>query len=154
MASIISNKFNRVTNIRMLFTTKLFLGTQGCRYFNYTYSTFSCRLGWSTYCRLYSTALDGDDSDVPRNGQFNKNEKSSSTDNGKSEEKPTLATPEEPTTCCMSGCANCVWLEYAEKLAEYYKDGGEQAVKEINEKITDPNIKAYLLHELRMKNKK
>lgn len=62
--------------------------------------------------------------------------------------------PEEPTTCCMSGCANCVWLEYAEKLSEYYKDGGEKSIKEINEKISDPNIKAYLLHELRMRMKK
>ncbi|KAJ8915174.1 hypothetical protein NQ315_000427 [Exocentrus adspersus] len=60
--------------------------------------------------------------------------------------------PEEPTTCCMSGCSNCVWLDYAEKLSEYYRDRGERAVKEINEKVTDPSIKAFLLHELRMRN--
>ncbi|XP_044253334.1 oxidoreductase-like domain-containing protein 1 isoform X2 [Tribolium madens] len=59
--------------------------------------------------------------------------------------------PEEPTTCCMSGCPNCVWLEYAEKLSQLYKDGGEKAVKQINEKVTDPNIRAFLLHELRMR---
>nr|XP_008196621.1 PREDICTED: oxidoreductase-like domain-containing protein 1 isoform X2 [Tribolium castaneum] len=61
--------------------------------------------------------------------------------------------PEEPTTCCMSGCANCVWLEYAEKLSQMYKDGGEEALKQINEKVTDPNMKAFLLHELRMRKK-
>lgn len=61
--------------------------------------------------------------------------------------------PEPPTTCCMSGCPNCVWLDYAEELIEYYKDGGEQAIKEINEKITDGNLKAFLLHELRMRKK-
>lgn len=61
--------------------------------------------------------------------------------------------PEEPTTCCMSGCANCVWLEYAEKISTYYRDGGEQAVKEINEKVSDPNIRAFLLQELRMMKK-
>ncbi|KAL1495012.1 hypothetical protein ABEB36_010502 [Hypothenemus hampei] len=66
---------------------------------------------------------------------------------------PQLIPPEEPTTCCMSGCANCVWLDYAEKLTEYYKDGGEKSVKEINDRISDPNIKAYLLHEIRMKSK-
>ncbi|KAJ8984670.1 hypothetical protein NQ317_015761 [Molorchus minor] len=60
--------------------------------------------------------------------------------------------PEEPSTCCMSGCANCVWIEYAEALTEYFKDGGDQALKEINEKVTDPNIKSFLLHELRMRN--
>lgn len=59
--------------------------------------------------------------------------------------------PEAPTTCCMSGCANCVWLEYAEKLTKYFQDGGEQAMKEINEKVEDPSIRAYLLHELRMR---
>lgn len=77
------------------------------------------------------------------------NSKSNST-----EEKPSIRPPEEPTTCCMSGCPNCVWLEYAEKLTEYYKDGGEKSIKEINEKITDPSIKAYLLHEIRIRNKK
>ncbi|RZC38125.1 Oxidored-like domain containing protein [Asbolus verrucosus] len=51
----------------------------------------------------------------------------------------------------MTGCANCVWLEYAEKLSRYYQDGGEEAAKQINERVTDPNMKAFLLHELRMK---
>lgn len=53
----------------------------------------------------------------------------------------------------MSGCANCVWLEYAEKLTEYFKDGGERAIKEINEKVDDPSVKAFLLQELRMRKK-
>lgn len=66
----------------------------------------------------------------------------------------TLDTVEVPTTCCMSGCANCVWLDYAEKLNEYFKDGGEKAIKEIEEKITDANVKSFLLHEIRMRNKK
>ncbi|XP_030758625.1 oxidoreductase-like domain-containing protein 1 isoform X2 [Sitophilus oryzae] len=70
-----------------------------------------------------------------------------------SNEKP-KEPPEEPTTCCMSGCANCVWLDYAEELCKYYRDGGEKAIKEINERISDPSIKAYLLHEIRMRNKK
>lgn len=67
----------------------------------------------------------------------------------KPSEKKTPELPEAPTTCCMSGCANCVWLEYAEKLTQYFRDGGEQALKEINEKVDDPNIKAFILQELR-----
>lgn len=61
--------------------------------------------------------------------------------------------PEAPTTCCMSGCANCVWLEYAEKVTQYFRDGGEKAIKEINEKVDDANIRAFILHELRMRGK-
>lgn len=69
------------------------------------------------------------------------------------ESKKTAELPEEPTTCCMSGCPNCVWLEYADKLTAYFEDGGEKAIKEINKKVQDSNIKAFLLHELRMRNK-
>ncbi|GJQ72239.1 hypothetical protein Trydic_g3330 [Trypoxylus dichotomus] len=61
--------------------------------------------------------------------------------------------PEPPTTCCMTGCPNCVWLEYAENLTKYFKDGGEKALKEINAHVTDSNVRAYLMHELRMRNK-
>ncbi len=55
--------------------------------------------------------------------------------------------PEEPTTCCMSGCANCVWIQYAEDVAKYYKDGGEKAKAAIA-KIEDPNLKAYIMLEI------
>ena len=33
---------------------------------------------------------------------------------------PTTDPPPLPTTCCMSGCANCVWLAYAEEVIQYY----------------------------------
>nr|CAI5829141.1 unnamed protein product [Callosobruchus analis] len=72
--------------------------------------------------------------------------KSSSEDRQKYDEPP-----EVPTNCCMSGCPTCVWLDYAEKLLERYKDGDQKAIKEINEKITDPSLKSYLLFELRMR---
>lgn len=82
----------------------------------------------------------------------NEKPKGSEIDSKKGNDNKKKDYPEEPTTCCMSGCANCVWLDYAEKLSEYYRDGGEQAIKEINEKVTDQNIRAFLLHELRMRN--
>lgn len=79
----------------------------------------------------------------------------------KSDDSDTISTnskdddelPEEPTTCCMSGCANCVWLDYVEKMNEYFKDGGDQAMKEIEERVQDPNMKAFLMSELRMREK-
>lgn len=59
--------------------------------------------------------------------------------------------PEEPSNCCMSGCANCVWIEYANKLTEIFKDEGENAKLIILEKVKDPNMKAFLLIELKPK---
>jgi len=56
--------------------------------------------------------------------------------------------PEEPPAglCCMSGCANCVWLEHAKELLEYYDDGGVKA-EEALKKIKDPSLKAFLKFE-------
>lgn len=56
-----------------------------------------------------------------------------------------------PTSCCMSGCSNCVWIVYAENLAKLTKDGGEQARKLIEKNVTDPSLKAFLLTELKMR---
>lgn len=56
--------------------------------------------------------------------------------------------PEEPTTCCMSGCANCVWIEYAEKLNELFQGQSDKAKRIILEKVQDPNMKAFLQMEL------
>lgn len=64
--------------------------------------------------------------------------------------KTTNATlPEEPTNCCQSGCANCVWVKYAEEMSAIFKDGGAKAQQIILEKVTDPGMKAFLQMELR-----
>ena len=49
----------------------------------------------------------------------------------------------------MSGCANCVWIEYAERLADHYADGGEAGRRAIQEHVHDPSLRAFLLLELR-----
>lgn len=77
---------------------------------------------------------------------------SDNDDDEKADKKEVPELPEAPTSCCMSGCANCVWLEYAEKVTKYFRDGGEKALKEIDEKVQDPNIKAFILQELRSRN--
>lgn len=60
----------------------------------------------------------------------------------------TLTLPEEPTTCCMSGCANCVWIEYADQVSKMFKSG-EKAREVVLSKVSDPNMKAFLLMELK-----
>lgn len=60
--------------------------------------------------------------------------------------------PEEPMTCCMRGCANCVWIEYAETIKNMLKDcDSEQVSKIILDKVQDPNMKAFLATELKSK---
>jgi len=64
--------------------------------------------------------------------------------------------PDAPTTCCMSGCANCVWLDYAEEVSKYYELKGsnmskEEIIKDIERQLSDPMLKAFILLELKMK---
>lgn len=75
-------------------------------------------------------------------------EKSAQLANNKKLEKLLL---EPPTTCCMSGCNNCVWIAYAEELARLSKDGGVEARLVIDKHVTDPLLKAFLLMELKLR---
>ena len=64
--------------------------------------------------------------------------------------------PNIPSTCCMSGCANCVWLDYAEETVKYYDALGEtmnfqNLIDEVSKNIDDPMIKAFITMELKSK---
>lgn len=64
--------------------------------------------------------------------------------------------PSLPSTCCMSGCANCVWLDFAEETVQYYKEMGEEMeftalLREVEKNIDDPMIKAFITMELKSK---
>lgn len=58
-----------------------------------------------------------------------------------------IQVPEPPTNCCMSGCANCVWITYAQELAQLYKDSGKAAESVMNA-VEDPSLKVFLNLEL------
>lgn len=59
-----------------------------------------------------------------------------------------IVVPDPPTDCCLSGCANCVWITYAAELAAIYKDGGKAAEK-VMIAIDDPSLKIFLNLELK-----
>ena len=61
-----------------------------------------------------------------------------------------IQIPDPPTNCCMSGCANCVWITYAQELAQLYKDSGRAAESVMNA-IDDPSLKMFLNLELKEK---
>jgi len=55
----------------------------------------------------------------------------------------------EPINCCMSGCTNCVWIKYAERLSNMIEKSDIDLQKTIFDKVQDPNMRAFLIMELR-----
>lgn len=53
-----------------------------------------------------------------------------------------------PENCCMSGCANCVWITYAQDLERMFHDGGSTAKRLILERMKDPSMRAFLSMEI------
>ena len=56
----------------------------------------------------------------------------------------------------MSGCANCVWLDYAEEMIKFYEKKGEslkmeELIKDIDANVDDEMIKAFIKMEVKSK---
>ena len=57
---------------------------------------------------------------------------------------------------CFKGCANCVWLDYAEEVVRYYDSRGmtsnfEELLKTVDKNVEDPMVKAFVKMELKSK---
>ncbi|XP_068510914.1 oxidoreductase-like domain-containing protein 1 [Anas acuta] len=79
------------------------------------------------------------------------------TSGNEGSETPFSAPPpdlEPPSNCCMSGCANCVWIQHVERLLRHYGDGGERALEAVERHVQDESIKMLLRTEIRLRAKK
>ena len=59
--------------------------------------------------------------------------------------------PPPPELCCMSGCANCVWIDYAKELREFSDEeavGSNQIINEALKKIEDPSFRTFIKMEI------
>ncbi|XP_037293820.1 oxidoreductase-like domain-containing protein 1 [Manduca sexta] len=56
-----------------------------------------------------------------------------------------------PTACCQSGCSNCVFIVWAEALANKMQNANPEISEKILKMVDDPSMKAYLEMELRLR---
>ncbi|CAD6994232.1 unnamed protein product [Ceratitis capitata] len=60
-----------------------------------------------------------------------------------------IKLPPEPKPCCLAGCTNCVWVEYANKMADLLNGYDERAQEIILSKVPDPVLRSFLKVELK-----
>ncbi|XP_054089053.1 oxidoreductase-like domain-containing protein 1 isoform X2 [Zeugodacus cucurbitae] len=60
-----------------------------------------------------------------------------------------IKLPPTPKPCCLAGCTNCVWVEYAHKLADLFHGYDEKAQEIVLNKVPDPVLRSFLKVELK-----
>lgn len=62
--------------------------------------------------------------------------------------------PPDPTTCCGSGCANCVWTEYVTELMRYHNGRPlHEILDEIDRVISNIGLREFVKAEIRARTK-
>lgn len=101
------------------------------------------------YGKRFASNASGNDSNESSNDNRRGNSSPErDTKRLKSDSENSGELPEEPTDCCMSGCANCVWIQYAEELKSKFCSSDKELRDIIMSKISDPNMKMFLSLEL------
>ena len=84
--------------------------------------------------------------------------KFSTVDNMEANSKVTVNKTIEPpiNQCCMEGCINCVWLEYADSLINNCKEkltpiDIQSLLEKIERDVDNPNVRSYLKFEIQSK---
>jgi len=69
-----------------------------------------------------------------------------------------VAPPDPPAAnlCCMSGCANCVWLDYADDMLKHFERQGqslktEEILELVDKSVDDQMVKAFIKMEIKSK---
>nr|XP_034830344.1 oxidoreductase-like domain-containing protein 1 [Maniola hyperantus] len=68
--------------------------------------------------------------------------------------KKNASLEEPPTGCCGTGCANCVFIVWAEALSSKMQNAGPEIAEKIMKSVDDPSMRAYLELELRIRGQK
>ena len=84
--------------------------------------------------------------------------KFSTVDDMEANSKVTVNKNIEPpiNQCCMEGCINCVWLEYADSLINDCKEkltpiDIQSLLEKIERDVDNPNVRSYLKFEIQSK---
>ncbi|XP_036324439.1 oxidoreductase-like domain-containing protein 1 [Rhagoletis pomonella] len=66
-----------------------------------------------------------------------------------SQKPESIKLPPTPEACCLAGCKNCVWVEYAHKIADLMSGYDERARGIILNRVSDPVLRSFLKVELK-----
>ena len=132
-----------------------------CRHCVYNHEAVPSEL---TGAKRFNTAFwvdatDNDTNDERHHQDSEKVEEARIEDDIVSKKEDEGGAPPLPTTCCMSGCANCVWLDYADAMVAYYSARGEGLALEdllttMRSNVDDPMVKTFIEMELKSKYKR
>ena len=99
------------------------------------------------------------DVDTEQSEDTQENDEEVSEQRSEEVEQDAEAPPELPTTCCNSGCSNCVWLDYADAMVAFYSARGQgvalnDLLATMRSNVDDPMVKTFIEMELKSKFKK